>query len=317
MQRDSSAAFTAKLGFSVVAPTSDDGPVLDVGQERVLLGLVEPMNLVDEHDRALPVEREAIPRRGDDLAQLADAPQDGAERHEVRSVAAAMTRASVVLPLPGGPQRIIERTRSLAMACVSSEFGAKRCSLPDERRQRVAAAYARARGAAPSRRPSWRPPRSSVSRGVDVRGAALARPCQREPSAKRAARSPLRHLMAFMRTTASAMPRAETRRDAEEQKKAVAEPARARGNGGAAGVATGARTPPAGHRSLACRPRAPLTRRGLRGTRLRLVGGAPPKTACMATASSAALEKRCSARLARARSRMCSSKAGNVLPGAR
>ena len=64
---------TAKLGFSVVAPTSDDRAVLDVRQERVLLRLVEAMNLVDEERGALPVKRQAIARRGDDLAQLAHA----------------------------------------------------------------------------------------------------------------------------------------------------------------------------------------------------------------------------------------------------
>ena len=65
-------------------PDDDDRPVLDVRQERVLLRLVEAMNLVDEDDRALALEREPIARRGDDLAQLADAAEHGAERHEVR-----------------------------------------------------------------------------------------------------------------------------------------------------------------------------------------------------------------------------------------
>ena len=84
LQRDSSAALTAKLGFSVVAPTSDDRAVLDVRQERVLLGLVESVDLVDEDDRPLALEAQAIARGGDDLAQLPDAPEHGAEGDEVR-----------------------------------------------------------------------------------------------------------------------------------------------------------------------------------------------------------------------------------------
>ena len=84
LQRDSSAALTAKDGFSVVAPMSDDRAVLDVRQKRVLLRLVEAVDLVDEHDRARGRDGAAAARLGDDLAQLADAPQHRAERHEVR-----------------------------------------------------------------------------------------------------------------------------------------------------------------------------------------------------------------------------------------
>ena len=62
----------------------DDRAVLDVRQERVLLRLVEAVDLVDEDDRPLALEGQAIARRGDDLAQLADAPEHGAERDEVR-----------------------------------------------------------------------------------------------------------------------------------------------------------------------------------------------------------------------------------------
>src|SRR5690606_23722043 len=43
---------------------------LDVGQERVLLGLVEPMDLVQKDDRTLALVREPLLRGGDDLAQL-------------------------------------------------------------------------------------------------------------------------------------------------------------------------------------------------------------------------------------------------------
>src|SRR5207237_3388710 len=52
---------------------------------RVLLRLVEAMDLVDEDDRPLPLEGQAVTRRGDDLAELGDTPEDGAEGHEVRT----------------------------------------------------------------------------------------------------------------------------------------------------------------------------------------------------------------------------------------
>ena len=41
-------------------------------------------------------------------------------------VCAASTRASVVLPVPGGPQKIIERGRSASMATRSGLPGASR-----------------------------------------------------------------------------------------------------------------------------------------------------------------------------------------------
>ena len=51
LHRDSSAALTANDGFSVVAPISVTVPCSTCGKKRVLLRLVEAMNLVDEEDR--------------------------------------------------------------------------------------------------------------------------------------------------------------------------------------------------------------------------------------------------------------------------
>jgi hypothetical protein len=56
-----------------------------VWKECILLRLIEPMNLVHEDDRALAVKGEPIASGRDDLAQLGDASENGAERHEVRS----------------------------------------------------------------------------------------------------------------------------------------------------------------------------------------------------------------------------------------
>ena len=47
-----SGGLTSKNGFSVVAPISVSVPSSTAGQQRVLLGLVEPVDLVEEQDRA-------------------------------------------------------------------------------------------------------------------------------------------------------------------------------------------------------------------------------------------------------------------------
>ena len=51
----------------------DDRALLDVGQESVLLGPVEAMDLVDEEDRAHPAASALALRLGDHLADLLDA----------------------------------------------------------------------------------------------------------------------------------------------------------------------------------------------------------------------------------------------------
>ena len=64
-QRETSAPITEWNGFSVVAPISVTRPGLDDGQERVLLGLVEAVDLVDEEHRALPLRAETLARATD------------------------------------------------------------------------------------------------------------------------------------------------------------------------------------------------------------------------------------------------------------
>ena len=156
LQRERSAAFTANEGFSVVAPMSVMRPVLDVREERVLLRLVEPVNLVDEHDRPLARVREPLLRLADDDAQLRDGAEHRAERHEPGAWSArrAPARASSCRR-PGGPQRIIDGTRSLAIARARSLFGPNRCACPTklrDRRGRIRSAS----GVAPAREGSRR-----------------------------------------------------------------------------------------------------------------------------------------------------------------
>ncbi len=64
---------TSKYGFSVVAPISTSKPRLDRREQRVLLGLVEAVDLVEEQDRPLPALAQALLGRGElDLADVLD-----------------------------------------------------------------------------------------------------------------------------------------------------------------------------------------------------------------------------------------------------
>jgi hypothetical protein len=59
-----------------------DGAVLDGRQQRILLGLVEAMDLVDEHDGPPAVLTEVVLGRGRDLANVLHSRRDGGEAHE-------------------------------------------------------------------------------------------------------------------------------------------------------------------------------------------------------------------------------------------
>ena len=81
--RDSSAEFTSKYGFSVVAPIKRDRAVLDMGQQRVLLRLVEPMDLVEEQDGPRTVQGQPFLGLGDRRADIGDAGHDRGHRREL------------------------------------------------------------------------------------------------------------------------------------------------------------------------------------------------------------------------------------------
>ena len=83
----------------------DDRAGLDVGQERVLLSPVEPVDLVDEQQRALP----ALPPSSRRCAawntfRRSATPENVADSgSNARFVFSVRSRAMVVLPQPGGP----------------------------------------------------------------------------------------------------------------------------------------------------------------------------------------------------------------------
>ena len=73
---------TSKEGFSVVAPIRVMVPALDVGEEGILLRLVEAVDLVHEQDGALPRPGRAAPRLADDGPDLLDPGRHGGEGDE-------------------------------------------------------------------------------------------------------------------------------------------------------------------------------------------------------------------------------------------
>ena len=64
-------------------PDEDDRAVLDVGEDDVLLGLVEAVDLVDEEDGALGVHGAPLPGGLGDAAEVGDAGGDGGDGLEV------------------------------------------------------------------------------------------------------------------------------------------------------------------------------------------------------------------------------------------
>ena len=82
--RLSSAAFNSKLGFSVVAPTSMIVPSSTIGQEAVLLGAIEAVDLVDEQQGAL-AGLGHLARLGEDLLQVRDTREHRRQRHEAQA----------------------------------------------------------------------------------------------------------------------------------------------------------------------------------------------------------------------------------------
>ena len=97
------------------ASTSNDGSFgrrtderdkagFDVRQKRVLLGLVEPVHLIDEEDGAPSGLRQRRFRARDGVADILDPARTADSAMNSALKARAIKRASVVLPTPGGPR---------------------------------------------------------------------------------------------------------------------------------------------------------------------------------------------------------------------
>ena len=121
-QRDSSAAFTSKDGFSVVAPTKRQHTALHVRQQGVLLRLVEAMDLVHEQQSTLPAAWRGAVLRAPQRPATLSRPPSTAEMLSMWGAHGAAPRAAQrwSCRCPGGPQRIIDGTWPRAISCPSA-----------------------------------------------------------------------------------------------------------------------------------------------------------------------------------------------------
>ncbi len=112
-------------------PDQDDGAALHVGEEGVLLRLVEAVDLVDEEDGARAVQAQPLIGFPDDRADLLHPGEDGGEAHEVGAGALGRSaRRAWSSRCPGGPHRIIEWRSPFSIAVRSSRPSPRRCAWP-------------------------------------------------------------------------------------------------------------------------------------------------------------------------------------------
>ena len=135
--RDSSGETIEKNGFSVVAATSVIRAVLDRGQQGVLLGLGEAVDLVEEQHRLDVVVGQVAAGLLDDRPHVLT-PAFSADMATSRRLPDADTmEAMVVLPVPGGPHRMSDIGASPSTSRRSGDPGASRWSWPDDLVQRA------------------------------------------------------------------------------------------------------------------------------------------------------------------------------------
>ena len=128
--RDSSAAFTSNDGFSVVAPISTMSPASTRGRKASCCALLNRWISSTKTIVRRPVERRS--RSASAItSRISLMPASTALNETNRAfVVSAMMRASVVLPVPGGPHRMIDCSRSRSIASRSGLPGASSSSWP-------------------------------------------------------------------------------------------------------------------------------------------------------------------------------------------
>ena len=105
--RDSSAEFSSKAGFSVVAPIRVSVPSSTKGRKASCCALLKRCTSSTNSTHWRPAARSARPAAT--ASRMALTPSITADRDSMRLCAAAHSRrARVVLPTPGGPHRIME-----------------------------------------------------------------------------------------------------------------------------------------------------------------------------------------------------------------
>ena len=131
VERLSSGGFTSKNGFSVVAPISVTRPLSTPGSSASCCDLLKRWTSSRNRIVPWPSLAEAVAGPLEDVPHVLHAGADGAELLEGLARGAAMACARVVLPVPGGPQRITDDRRS-ASTSVRSGCPAPARLLPDD-----------------------------------------------------------------------------------------------------------------------------------------------------------------------------------------
>ncbi len=123
--RDSSAEFTSNDGFSVVAPMKLNSPDSTCGRKASCCALLKRCTSSTNTIVRRPCPAAASARST--ASRMSLTPPSTAEiAMNCASKNCAISRASVVLPTPGGPHRIIECGRPLSRATRSGMPGPSR-----------------------------------------------------------------------------------------------------------------------------------------------------------------------------------------------
>ena len=130
MARDSSAPITSNEGFSVVAPMKVSSPSSTYGRKASCCALLNrctssTKRMVGRPDCASTARARATASR---ISFTPDSTAEMAMNSALQT--RASRRASVVLPTPGGPQRIIEWSLPDSIASRSGLPGPSRCDWP-------------------------------------------------------------------------------------------------------------------------------------------------------------------------------------------
>ena len=129
LQRDKRAPFTSNDGFSVVAPISVIAPFSTKGRNASCCALLK--RWISSMNTMVRPPARLIESARFMTSRISLMPLVTAEKSmNVACVWCAMTRASVVLPTPGGPQKIMDCTWSASMMRRRTLPGPIRCCWP-------------------------------------------------------------------------------------------------------------------------------------------------------------------------------------------
>lgn len=123
------SAVDFKRGIFGSGTDEDNAAFFHKGQKSILLRLVEAVNFVYKNNGFF-AESTIFFCLLHDLADFLDAAGDGRKIDECGFGLPAMMRASVVLPTPGGPQKIMEEMRSFSISRRSTLPSPNRCCWP-------------------------------------------------------------------------------------------------------------------------------------------------------------------------------------------